>query len=170
MAPAATRGPTVSDDLVLLAPRLREQGLHAQVWADCGRLAADVDMLTGLGIPIVIEHMARAEIARGVDHPDFQAVVRLLKDGLVWVKLVVCRLDKAHPQNPAARPYHDALVAANPARLLWGSDWPYVGMGESTPDAGSMLDLFDGWIDGDATLRRRILVDNPQQLYGFEPL
>jgi hypothetical protein len=34
------------------------------------------------------------------------------------------------------------------------------------PDAGAMLDLFLDWV-GDETLARRILVDNPASLFGF---
>jgi 2-pyrone-4,6-dicarboxylate lactonase len=78
----------------------------------------------------------------------------------------VCRVSRAKPDYPDARPLHDALVAANPDRLLWGSDWPYVRMGDPTPDAGRLLDLFQAWV-GDAELARRILVDNPAALYGF---
>jgi predicted TIM-barrel fold metal-dependent hydrolase len=24
-------------------------------------------------------------------------------------------------------PFNDAVIAANPKRLIWGSDWPHVG-------------------------------------------
>ena len=58
------------------------------------------------------------------------------------------------------------MVAANPDRLVWGSDWPYVRMGDLTPGAGHLLDLFRDWV-GDAGLVRRVLVDNPAALYGF---
>jgi predicted TIM-barrel fold metal-dependent hydrolase len=60
----------------------------------------------------------------------------------------------------------DALVAANPDRLVWGSDWPYVRMGDPTPDVGHLLDLLRDRA-GDAGLVRRVLVDNPAALYGF---
>jgi predicted TIM-barrel fold metal-dependent hydrolase len=82
------------------------------------------------------------------------------------VKLTVCRVSRAEPDHPDARPLHDALVAANPGRLLRGSDWPDVRMGDPTPDAGGLLDLFQTWL-GDAGLARRILVDNPAALYSF---
>jgi predicted TIM-barrel fold metal-dependent hydrolase len=34
------------------------------------------------------------------------------------------------------------------------------------PNAGHLLDLFNEWTP-DATVRRKILVDNPARLYGF---
>jgi predicted TIM-barrel fold metal-dependent hydrolase len=102
---------------------------------------------------------------RSVD-PAFRALLSHLRDGRIWAKLTVCRASRAKPDYPDARPLHDALVAANPDRLLWGSDWPYVRMGDLMPDAGRLLDLFQAWV-GDAGLARRILVDKPAALYGF---
>ncbi|HKU71539.1 MAG TPA: 2-pyrone-4,6-dicarboxylate hydrolase, partial [Burkholderiales bacterium] len=34
------------------------------------------------------------------------------------------------------------------------------------PDTGRLLDLFNAWTP-DASVRRKILVENPQRLYGF---
>jgi predicted TIM-barrel fold metal-dependent hydrolase len=58
------------------------------------------------------------------------------------------------------------MVEANPARLLWASDWPYVRMGNLAPDVGHLIDLFHKWI-GDEAICRKILVENPAALYGF---
>ena len=59
-----------------------------------------------------------------------------------------------------------ALVAANPERLLWGSDWPHVNMnGRAMPNDGDLFDLLADWVPDEA-VRRRILVDNPRALYG----
>jgi 2-pyrone-4,6-dicarboxylate lactonase len=149
-----------------LAPRMRELGWHAQLWASAAEHAALLPGLLGLGVPIVLDHMGCPDAARGTADPAFQALLGHLRDGRVWVKLTVCRVSRAKPDYPDARPLHDALVAANPDRLLWGSDWPYVRMGDPTPDAGRLLDLFQAWV-GDAELARRILVDNPAALYGF---
>ena len=64
------------------------------------------------------------------------------------------------------RPFQDALIAARPDRMVWGSDWPFPNMSEATPDLGDLLTLFGDWVS-DAALRRQILVDNPARLYGF---
>jgi 2-pyrone-4,6-dicarboxylate lactonase len=145
---------------------MRELGWHAQLWASAADHAALLPDLIALGIPLVLDHMGSPDVARGVDDPAFRALLAHLRDGRVWVKLALCRISRAMPGHQDARPFHDALVAANPDRLLWGSDWPYVRMGESTPDADHLLDLFRDWV-GDAALVRRILVDNPAALYGF---
>jgi len=59
----------------------------------------------------------------------------------------------------------EAYVKAAPERMLWGSNWPHPN--ETTkPDDARFLDLLAEWAPSEAT-RRRILVDNPESLYGF---
>jgi len=154
------------DDLERMAPRLKALGWHAQIWADCGKIVAAAPLLRRLGIPIAIDHMARVQTAKSIDDHDFQALLALLAEGLIWVKLSLCRVSTQRPDFPDLRPFHDALVAANPEQLLWGSDWPHVNMGDAAPDVGHLLDLFDEWL-GDDALRQRILVDNPTRLFEF---
>jgi predicted TIM-barrel fold metal-dependent hydrolase len=48
---------------------------------------------------------------------------------------------------------------------VWGSDWPHPTETDK-PDDALLLDLLSEWAP-DAATRRRILVDNPQVLYGF---
>ena len=76
------------------------------------------------------------------------------------------RVSRQAPDYPDARAFHEALVAANPEQLVWGSDWPHPRMEGEMPNAGHLLDLFNAWTPDDA-IRRRILVDNPARLYDF---
>ena len=58
-----------------------------------------------------------------------------------------------------------AYVQAAPERMLWGSNWPHPN--ETTkPDDAMLFDLLTAWAPREAT-RRRILVENPETLYGF---
>lgn len=68
------------------------------------------------------------------------------------------RVSSRYPDYEDVRPLHEALLAANPDQLLWGTDWPH-------PRLGQLLDLFNAWTP--EPLRSRILVDNPARLYGF---
>jgi predicted TIM-barrel fold metal-dependent hydrolase len=148
------------ETLALLAPRLRALGWQAHLWASAAQCAELLPKLIAHRIPIVLDHLA---MPAGAEDPAFATILDHLRDGAVWVKATLCRL----PGGPAAfRPLHDRLVAANPDRVLWGSDWPYVRM-EPPPDAGAMLDLFLDWL-GDTTLARRILVENPARLFDFD--
>lgn len=162
------KGSVGLDELMLLAPRMQALGLHAQIWADCERIAADADMLTSLGVAVVVDHMGRPDVSRGMNDPSFARLVSLAAERRLWVKLSVCRTSKQFPDYEDARPLHDALIEAAPQRLLYGSDWPHVRMGALTPDAGHLVDLFDRWTENDAALRRRIFVENPRELYGFD--
>jgi predicted TIM-barrel fold metal-dependent hydrolase len=76
------------------------------------------------------------------------------------------RVSERPPDYPDARAFQEALVAANPERLVWGGDWPHPRMETAMPDVGHLLDLFQEWTPDTAT-RKRILVDNPARLYGF---
>jgi predicted TIM-barrel fold metal-dependent hydrolase len=75
-------------------------------------------------------------------------------------------------------PFAASLVAANPDRVLWGSDWPHTDStrlpGRAAADISPFLTVDDGavlnqlpdWVP-DAALRLKILTDNPASLYGF---
>jgi len=154
------------DQLLQMAPAMHHIGLHAQLWAPIDAYPHLLPRIRATGIDVVLDHMACVKPERGVDDPAFQSVLEALREGGVWVKLTLCRVSSQAPDYLDVRPFHDALVAANPARLLWGSDWPFVRMGEQSPDAGGLLDLFHAWVPDEAT-RRRILVDNPAALFGF---
>ncbi|MEJ0042643.1 MAG: amidohydrolase family protein [Rhizomicrobium sp.] len=149
-----------------LAPRMKALGWHAEFWANIDHHLKVLPELTKLGIPIMLDHMAGFDAAKGVAHADFQSLLHYLGEGKVHVKLSLCRRSANYPRYDELKPFHDALVAANPDNLMWGSDWPYVAMGDSAPDVGVMLDLFQAWVP-DASVRQKILVDNPARLYRF---
>ena len=150
------------DALRALAPRLRELGWQAHLWASAAQFAELLPELIALRVPLVLDHLAMPD---GAADPAFGTVLQHLRDGDIWVKITLCRAHRGAAVE-SLRPLQDALVAANPDRLLWGSDWPYVRMAPP-PDAGAMLDLFLDWL-GDASLARRILVENPRELFGFD--
>ena len=159
-------GSVGSEELEELAPRLAERGWHAEVWANLETQVQLLPRLREAGVPIVMDHMAGLDIARGVADPSFQAILLALQEGWLWVKLTLCRCSQDYPDYANLQPYHDALIAANPDRLVWGSDWPYVRMGDRTPDVAHLLNLFQTWVF-DETIRDRILVTNPEALYDF---
>lgn len=155
------------DELTELGSRLEAHGLHAQIYATLDDFVAAAPRLLALDVPIVIDHMARiGPPPRALDDPNVQAVLAMLREGRIWVKLTIFR--NSHARNcEDLRPFHDALVEANPNNLVWGADWPLLNTGEAPPDLGSLLDLLDDWL-GDDALRRKILADNPARLYGFD--
>ena len=118
-------------------------------------------------MPVVIDHMLNIPATRGVVDANFQALLRLVGEGQVHVKLSAAyRLSAQYLDYADVRPFHDALVAANPERLIWGADWPHPSIAaEVMPDDGHLLDLFYAWTSDEQT-RRRILVETPERLFG----
>jgi predicted TIM-barrel fold metal-dependent hydrolase len=138
-----------------------------QLWIDVKDLPDTIPVIQSIGLPVVIDHMGRTDARAGINTPGFQSLVRLTGEGGCWVKMSGAhRLSTRAPDYPDARPFHEALVAANPDRLIWGTDWPHPRIEGEMPNAGHLLDLFNEWTP-DAGVRRKILVDNPARLYGF---
>jgi predicted TIM-barrel fold metal-dependent hydrolase len=161
------RGGVPLDAAKVLAPIMAELGWHLQLWIDVKDLPETIPFLKAIGRPVVIDHMGRTDAGAGTATPGFQSLLRLVGDGGCWVKVSGAhRLSQRAPDYPDARPFHEALVRANPDRLVWGSDWPHPRIEGEMPDAGRLFELFQQWTPDEAT-RRRILVDNPARLYGF---
>lgn len=150
-----------------LAPLMRELGWHLQLWIDVKDLDDTLPVLRDTGLPVVIDHMGRTDARLGTSAPGFQSLLRLLGAGGCWVKLSGAhRISQNAPDYPEARAFHEALVATNPDRLVWGTDWPHPRIEGEMPDAGKLLDLFNDWTPNEGT-RKRILADNPARLYDF---
>ena len=150
-----------------LAPVMAELGWHLQLWIDVKDLPETLPLLKSLRLPVVIDHMGRTDARAGTQTAGFQSLLRAVGDGPCFAKLSGAhRLSQQAPDYPDARPFHEALVAANPERLVWGSDWPHPRVEGEMPDAGRLFELFQSWTP-DAAVRQRILVTNPAKLYGF---
>ena len=96
-------------------------------------------------------------------------MLRLLDGGQCWIKLT----GPYRITSEADLPYADVVRTraqagrAAPQRMIWGTDWPHVMKKKPMANDGDMTDLLDHWMP-DAATRKRILVDNPAALYGFE--
>jgi 2-pyrone-4,6-dicarboxylate lactonase len=148
---------------------LRELGWVMQVFCDW-RLMQDVAPVlrdVSREMPVIVDHMLNIPAARGTGDANFQALLRLVSEGHVHVKLSAAyRLSAQFPDYADAHPFHEALVHANPERLMWGTDWPHPSIAADVmPDDGHLLDLFMDWTPDEAT-RKRILVETPQRLFG----
>jgi predicted TIM-barrel fold metal-dependent hydrolase len=150
-----------------LAPVMAELGWHLQLWIDVKDLPETMPVLKAIGLPVVVDHMGRSDARAGTATPGFQSLLHAVAEGWCWAKLSGAhRISQNAPDYPDARPFHDALVAANPERLVWGGDWPHPRVEGEMPDVGRLFELFCEWTPDDS-IRRRILVDNPARLYGF---
>lgn len=151
------------DDLTALAPRLADAGLHAELWTDTPSLPGIAARLRSLPLKVVVDHMGGFDAAAGVADAGFGELLALLGDGHVAVKLCVYRNLLADRDWEAGRPFHEALLRANPQGLVWGSDWPHLRV-DPAPDAADLLALCRRWT-ADPHVLERILRINPAQLY-----
>ena len=146
---------------------MAELGWHLQLWIDVKDLPDTIPVLKKIGLPVVIDHMGRTDAHAGTGTAGFKSLLRCVGEGWCWAKLSGAhRLSMNAPDYPDARPFHEALVKANPERLVWGGDWPHPRVEGEMPDAGHLFELFQQWTPDEAT-RARVLVANPAKLYGF---
>jgi predicted TIM-barrel fold metal-dependent hydrolase len=150
-----------------LSRRIAPLGWHAQLHMSGDQILANAGMLLRLPCPIVFDHMGRLPPDEGIAHPSWDIVRGLIDRGSCWVKLAGAYLNTrvGGPAYPDAATIAQAYVRAAPDRLVWGSDWPHVTEGWHT-DTVALLALLAEWAP-DETVRKRILVDNPRELYGF---
>ncbi len=170
-------------DAVVAAARLRwaaeqvaDLGWHVQVNTTLDLIAALTDVVSGLSVPIVFDHFGGARAALGVTQPGFADLVKLVSSGRAYVKISgAYHVSKRGPNYPDCLPLARALVAANPDRVLWGSDWPHPNPASKTPlqttpfqpiNDGMIFNQLVTWIP-DAAVRDNILVANPARLYNF---
>jgi predicted TIM-barrel fold metal-dependent hydrolase len=150
-----------------LAPLMADLGLHAQFMMDANALDSALPFFKDWKLPVVIDHMGNVDASLGTGQPGVQQLCRLLAEGRIWVKVSAAyRISRRYPDYDDTRAIHQALARANPEQILWGSDWPHTRLEKDMPEDGHLLDLFNAWT-ADAELRRKILVDNPARLYGF---
>jgi predicted TIM-barrel fold metal-dependent hydrolase len=148
---------------------MADLGWVAQFFCDHRMLEPTAAALRDISrdMPVIVDHLGMVPATAGVGDPNFQALLKLVGDGHAYVKLsAVYRLSTRYPDYADVRPLHDALIRANPERLMWGTDWPHPSIAaEFMPDDGHLLDLFHDWTPDEA-LRRRILVETPARLFG----
>jgi len=159
--------------LETVAAKVAPLGWHVQIYARPELLAEALPRLLALPTQVVIDHLGQIDLAAGQGQPGFRAMLRLLDAGRAWVKLCAYRCDPAGAPSLAAVSMVRALDAVAPERLVWGTDWPHPhlpelapGVPRSMPDDGDLVDALGVWFEDRAALHR-ILVTNPESLYGF---
>lgn len=149
-----------------VAEKIKQLDWHIVVYFEAPDLEELIPFLKQLGTTIVVDHMGRPDVTKGVDHEDFQRFVNLLADNdNIWTK-VSCpeRLTQQAPDYSDVVPYARTLVEQFPERVLWGTDWPHPNMKSHVPDDGKLVDVIP-MIAPTAELQRKLLIDNPMRLY-----
>jgi predicted TIM-barrel fold metal-dependent hydrolase len=149
---------------------------HVQVYTRLPVIAALAEVLHRLPVTLVVDHFGGARAELGPEQPGFDTLLALLRGGKAYVKISGCyRSSTAAPDYRDIEPLARALIAANPERIVWGTDWPHPDASRRRPrdvtpyyaiDDGNVMNQLARWAP-DPTIRKKILVDNPARLYGF---
>jgi predicted TIM-barrel fold metal-dependent hydrolase len=147
--------------------RIREMGWHVVLHLDAPDIIPLSDLIGALPLPFVIDHMGRVPGRDGVDQPPLQALLKLARRDNAWIK--VCGAERiSFPPYAEAVPVAQAIIAAAPDRVLWGTDFPHPNATHEADEA-DLVDLVPQFT-ADPVQQRKLLVDNPARLYGFAPL
>jgi predicted TIM-barrel fold metal-dependent hydrolase len=156
----------------------RRSRWHVQIYTRLSVIEGIKDQVMAAPMPVVFDHFGGAQAPLGVGQPGFDTLLNLVRNGKAYVKISApYRSSTQPPDFPDVAPLAKALIAANPQRMLWGSDWPHPSspvahrpVTEITPlwkvDDGAAMNQLPIWAP-DAAVRKIILVENPAKLYGF---
>jgi len=159
--------------------RVKNRNWHIQLYTGLPMISALKDSFAASPVPVVFDHLGGAQAALGVEQPGFADLLELVKSGKAYVKISgAYRASKLGPDFADAAPLARALIAANSDRIVWGTDWPHPDSstvpGRKPTDIAPLFQIDDGrllnqlpvWAP-DASIRKKVLVDNPARLYGF---
>ena len=150
-----------------LCKKIAPRGWHAEFLIHVDDYP-DFDIIFGdFPTDIVVGHMGYLRLGRDITCDGFGGMLRLAEAGRCWVKITApYRISSGDLPYPEAGEFARAIVEAAPKRVIWGTDWPHVMVAKPMPNDADLCDLFYQWIP-DSEARRRILVDNPAELYDF---
>jgi 2-pyrone-4,6-dicarboxylate lactonase len=149
-----------------VAEKIKKLGWHIVVYFEAPDLEELIPFLKQLPGIVVVDHMGRPDVTKGVDHEDFQRFVTLMEENKnIWVK-VSCpeRLSVQGPTYEDVVPFARTLVEKFTDRVLWGTDWPHPNMKSHTPDEGVLVDVIPK-IAVTQEQQKALLIDNPMSLY-----
>ena len=152
-----------------LAKRVAGFGWHVQFNLGGEQIVELAAVFSRLPVQMVFDHLASPPLPAGIGHPSHGIVRGLIDKGRAWVKLSGAYSNSriGPPSYPEAAVIARDFVKAAPERLVWGSDWPHPSLDDAhKPDDALLFDLLLQWAPDEAT-RHRILVRNPEALYGF---
>jgi predicted TIM-barrel fold metal-dependent hydrolase len=152
-----------------LSKRVDAMGWHCQIHIGAEKLLAAQDTFLRVKGKLVFDHLAHCNQNGGVNGETFKLMRRLLDQGNTWVKLSGLYMDTkvGPPTYSDTVAIASAFAKAAPNRCVWGSDWPHpTEKADNKPDDALLFDLLATCVP-DEGARKRVLVDNPAELYNF---
>ena len=159
--------PTVTlDEAAALLHRVQPFGWHGEVHIDADLLEQVERLNLPSGLLLVIDHMARIDASLGINQPLFIRLLRLLERDQIWIKISGAdRVAAGGDSLQAALQFMKALIKQVPEKCVWGLDWPHVNLTARRSDHELVALVEDA--APKRHIQRKIMIDNPGQLYGF---
>jgi predicted TIM-barrel fold metal-dependent hydrolase len=164
----AGRADALLGRITTLASRLKGLGWVLEFLGPGWLTHALMPTLRKLDIDFILCHIGMFLAKDGVEQAGFRDLLKLCESGRCWPKLTAPYRFATAPDFDDAAPLVRSLAKTAPERLLWGSDYPHLSFADKVGSV-QLFNLLGTWLP-DAALRRRVLADNPQQLFGFEKL
>ncbi|WER48698.1 amidohydrolase family protein [Cupriavidus sp. WKF15] len=164
--------PLTLDDLPTLAARIAAFGWHVQLNLPAEWLPDIGGKLASLPVPLVFDHYGHLRLGTPRAEPAYRVIADLVSAGKAWVKLSGPYLESREgaPDYGDMRTLAVRYMVLAPERVVWGSDWPHPSVhakGGEPIDDRTVLQTFLRWCDSIEAATQRVLVSNPQVLYGF---
>jgi len=158
------------DYLHRVIEKIQPLSWHVQIFANINKIPNFKNEINRLPVDVVIDHMGYVATTEGLENERFQGFLALLEQEKCWVKLSGAYRITTQRDIPYSdvTPFAQALIAANPGRCVWGTDWPHPHIDIPAPNDEGLLDLLSLWVP-DEKIRTGILVENPAVLYDFPP-
>jgi predicted TIM-barrel fold metal-dependent hydrolase len=152
--------------------RTREIGWHMRLHVGGDDIESSADFLDTIkNIKVSIDHMAHLHFEEGLNQPAAKWIVNKLKTDENWWMMLSngARDSKLESGYEDSIPFGKMFIEAAPDRMIWGTDWPHVNWKKKRmPNDAETVELLYRYVDNDQGLLKRILVDNPARLHGFE--
>ena len=161
-------GPPNFDRVHRIADKIEGLGWHLVIYIEAEDIVEFNADLRKFRLPVVFDHMVRVKVADGLESEPFKLLLDFMRNEDVWVKISCAeRLSQIGAPYDDVVPFAQAVIETNPDRALWGTDWPHPNIKIFMPNDGDLMDLVP-LLARDEGLQKKILVDNPARLYGFD--
>ncbi|HET7200091.1 MAG TPA: amidohydrolase family protein [Burkholderiales bacterium] len=159
--------PRLLPRIARLAGRCAEIGWHLDFLTPGWLTSELMPTLKKLRLDFTLAHFGMLQAKGGANQAGFQELLQLLREGerRCWVKLTGAYRVSTAAGFTDVEPLARALIETAPDRLIWGSDYPHLSFADRAGPV-QLWNLLGEWAPDEAT-RLRILVENPQRLFGF---
>jgi predicted TIM-barrel fold metal-dependent hydrolase len=167
--------------LVQTAKLIKTFGWHVQIYSNPHLVMQLTHDIIHCEVSVVLDHFARIPIDDGLEQSSILQLIAMLRSGNVWMKLSAPQRITDYPDSDRMAEFVNLLIETNQDRLVWGSDWPHSGAQPGRKRVKEEIEPFHPINDGhalnrlnqwskDPVILKKILSDNPAQLYDFKEL